>query len=151
MMLSNTNKPAAISQYLPTLEHICSNAATVLVDNHAGKDGAEDGNLVDFRGNPVDKSRTGGWLAAGLILGTELSERSHTWLEIYIFHPPNLPTLSPISWGHFNLLGLLGGFLADAKLGRYLTVAIFASIAAVVRFLSKLKIEKLFRISTRKI
>ncbi|KAI3695444.1 hypothetical protein L1987_78441 [Smallanthus sonchifolius] len=30
---------------------------------------------VDFRGNSVDNSKTGGWLAAGLILGTELSER----------------------------------------------------------------------------
>lgn len=43
--------------------------------------------------------------------------------------------------GTLNLLGLLGGFLADAKLGRYLTVAIFASIAAVVRFLNKLKMR----------
>lgn len=34
--------------------------------------------------------------------------------------------------GALNLLGLLGGFLADAKLGRYLTVATFASITAVV-------------------
>nr|GLL31021.1 protein NRT1/ PTR FAMILY 6.4 [Ipomoea trifida] len=34
--------------------------------------------------------------------------------------------------GTLNILGLLGGFLADAKLGRYLTVAIFASIAALV-------------------
>ncbi|KAG7010750.1 Protein NRT1/ PTR FAMILY 6.4 [Cucurbita argyrosperma subsp. argyrosperma] len=33
--------------------------------------------------------------------------------------------------GALNLLGLLGGFLADAKLGRYLTVATFASITAV--------------------
>ena len=34
--------------------------------------------------------------------------------------------------GALNLLGLLGGFLADAKLGRFLTVATFASITAVV-------------------
>ncbi|KAI5433679.1 hypothetical protein KIW84_020809 [Lathyrus oleraceus] len=33
--------------------------------------------------------------------------------------------------GTLNLLGLLGGFLADAKLGRYVTVVIFASIAAM--------------------
>jgi peptide/histidine transporter 3/4 len=32
------------------------------------------------------------------------------------------------------LLGLLGGFLADAKLGRYVTVAISATIATVVTF-----------------
>lgn len=35
--------------------------------------------------------------------------------------------------GTLNLLGLLGGFLADAKLGRYVTVVIFASIAAMVK------------------
>lgn len=38
----------------------------VLVDNHGSKD---EGAMVDFRGKPVDKSKTGGWLAAGLILG----------------------------------------------------------------------------------
>lgn len=36
--------------------------------------------------------------------------------------------------GTLNLLGLLGGFLADAKLGRYLTVAISATITAIVSF-----------------
>lgn len=36
--------------------------------------------------------------------------------------------------GTLNLLALFAGFLADAKLGRYLTVAIFASITAVVCF-----------------
>ncbi|CAL9136290.1 unnamed protein product, partial [Musa textilis] len=34
--------------------------------------------------------------------------------------------------GTLNLLVLLGGFLADAKLGRYMTVAIFATINAAV-------------------
>lgn len=36
--------------------------------------------------------------------------------------------------GTLNLLGLLGGFLADAKLGRYSTVAVSASITALVSF-----------------
>lgn len=39
--------------------------------------------------------------------------------------------------GTLNLLGLFGGFLADAKLGRYLTIGIFASITALVRFVPK--------------
>ncbi|KAJ8568567.1 hypothetical protein K7X08_028100 [Anisodus acutangulus] len=113
----------------------------VLVDNHAVKDGAEDGNLVDFRGNPVDKSRTGGWLAAGLILGTELSERVCVIgismnLVTYLVGDLHLPSSKSANivtnfMGTLNLLGLLGGFLADAKLGRYLTVAIFASVAAL--------------------
>jgi peptide/histidine transporter 3/4 len=34
--------------------------------------------------------------------------------------------------GTLNLLALLGGFLADAKLGRYITIAISATITAVV-------------------
>ena len=40
-----------------------------------GHGGTDDGMAVDFRGNPADKSRTGRWLGAGLILGTELAER----------------------------------------------------------------------------
>jgi dipeptide/tripeptide permease len=35
--------------------------------------------------------------------------------------------------GTLNLLALVGGFLADAKLGRYLTIAISATITATVR------------------
>uniref|UniRef100_A0A7N0TB39 Uncharacterized protein n=1 Tax=Kalanchoe fedtschenkoi TaxID=63787 RepID=A0A7N0TB39_KALFE len=37
----------------------------VLVQAHGEKDGA---NVVDYQGNPADRTRTGGWLAAGLIL-----------------------------------------------------------------------------------
>lgn len=40
----------------------------VLVAKHGGGEGEDDA-AVDFWGNPVDKSKTGGWLAAGLILG----------------------------------------------------------------------------------
>lgn len=42
----------------------------VLVASHGEKDEAK--SVVDFRGNPIDKSKTGGWLAAGLILGAFL-------------------------------------------------------------------------------
>ena len=31
--------------------------------------GGDEGLVVDFKGKPVDKSRSGGWLGAGLILG----------------------------------------------------------------------------------
>ncbi|XWS75783.1 hypothetical protein CRYUN_Cryun01aG0121800 [Craigia yunnanensis] len=43
----------------------------VLVGSHDEKDGSNDESetVVDFRGNLVDKSKTGRWLAAGLILG----------------------------------------------------------------------------------
>ncbi|KAG8387045.1 hypothetical protein BUALT_Bualt03G0212200 [Buddleja alternifolia] len=110
----------------------------VLVDNHAGKD---EGSLVDYRGNPVDNSKTGGWLAAGLILGSELSERIVVMgismnLVTYLVGELHLSSAKSATvvtnfMGTLNLLGLLGGFLADAKLGRYLTVAISASITAL--------------------
>ncbi|KAL3635425.1 hypothetical protein CASFOL_019972 [Castilleja foliolosa] len=106
----------------------------VLVSNH-------DGNLVDFRGKPVDKSRTGGWLAAGLILVTELSERicvigiSMNMVTYLVgdLHLSSAKSANIVTnfMGTLNLLGLLGGFVADAKLGRYLTVAISGSIAAL--------------------
>ncbi|KAK4727458.1 hypothetical protein R3W88_032375 [Solanum pinnatisectum] len=113
----------------------------VLVHNHTEKDGSTDGTLVDFRGNPVDKSRTGGWLGAGLILGTELSERICVMgismnLVTYLVGDLHLPSSDSANivtnfMGTLNLLALLGGFLADAKLGRYATIAIFGCIAAV--------------------
>lgn len=113
----------------------------VLVHNHAEKDGSTDGGLVDFRGNPVDKSRTGGWLGAGLILGTELSERICVMgismnLVTYLVGDLHLPSSDSANivtnfMGTLNLLALLGGFLADAKLGRYATIATFGCIAAV--------------------
>ncbi|GMJ00730.1 NRT1/ PTR family 6.4 [Hibiscus trionum] len=113
----------------------------VLVESHGEKAGANDGTVVDFRGNPVDKSKTGGWLGAGLILGSELSERICVMgismnLVTYLVGDLHISaaksaTIVTNFMGTLNLLGLLGGFLADAKLGRYLTVALSASITAL--------------------
>ncbi|KAL0919546.1 hypothetical protein M5K25_011645 [Dendrobium thyrsiflorum] len=96
--------------------------------------------VVDFRGNPADKTRTGGWLAAGLILGTELSERVCVVgismnLVTYLVGDLHLSTSRSANivtnfMGTLNLLALLGGFVADAKLGRFLTAATSAAIAA---------------------
>ncbi|KAJ1279702.1 hypothetical protein BS78_04G175000 [Paspalum vaginatum] len=102
----------------------------------------DDGQLqaVDFRGNPADKSRTGGWLGAGLILGTELAERVCVMgismnLVTYLvgdLHLSNSKSANVVTnfMGALNLLALVGGFLADAKLGRYLTIAVSATVAA---------------------
>ncbi|CAM8954479.1 unnamed protein product [Rhodiola kirilowii] len=105
----------------------------VLVGEKGG--GAADGDVVDYKGNPVDKTRTGGWLAAGLILGAELSERVCVMgismnLVTYLVNDLHLTSSKSATvvtnfMGTLNLLALLGGFLADAKLGRYLTVANF--------------------------
>ncbi|KAH7533112.1 hypothetical protein FEM48_Zijuj04G0095600 [Ziziphus jujuba var. spinosa] len=70
----------------------------VLAASNDGKSSENDGVVVDFHGNSPDKSKTGGWLAAGLILA-----KSATIVTNFM--------------GTLNLLGLLGGFLADAKLG----------------------------------
>lgn len=114
----------------------------VLVSENGEKEGAaNDGSVVDFRGNPVDKSRSGGWLAAGLILVTELSERICVMgisMNLVTYLVGNLHLTSAKSativtnfMGTLNLLGLLGGFIADAKLGRYLTVLLSATITAL--------------------
>ncbi|KAA8524738.1 hypothetical protein F0562_011161 [Nyssa sinensis] len=108
---------------------------------HVDKDGANDGNVVDYKGNPFDKSRTGGWLAAGLILGTELSERICvmgismnlvTYL-VGVLHMRASKSANVVTnfMGTLNLLAILAGFLADARLGRYLTVALSATITTV--------------------
>ena len=57
----------------------------------------------------------------------------------YLVGTLNLPSAKSANivtnfMGTLNLLGLLGGFIADAKLGRYLTVVASATIAALVSF-----------------
>ncbi|ESQ47699.1 hypothetical protein EUTSA_v10020360mg [Eutrema salsugineum] len=111
----------------------------VHVSSHGAKDGSEE--AVDYRGNPPDKSKTGGWLGAGLILGSELSERICVMgismnLVTYLvgdLHISSAKSATIVTnfMGTLNLLGLLGGFLADAKLGRYRMVAISASVTAL--------------------
>ncbi|XBI84396.1 hypothetical protein VPH35_092721 [Triticum aestivum] len=110
----------------------------VSAGGHGGYSDADD--AVDFRGKPVDKSKTGGWLGAGLILGTELAERVCVIgismnLVTYLvgeLHLSNAKSANVVTnfMGTLNLLALVGGFLADAKLGRYLTIACSATIAA---------------------
>lgn len=111
----------------------------VHVSSHGAKDGSEE--AFDYRGNPPDKSKTGGWLGAGLILGSELSERICVMgismnLVTYLvgdLHISSAKSATIVTnfMGTLNLLGLLGGFLADAKLGRYKMVAIAASVTAL--------------------
>ncbi|XP_072990589.1 protein NRT1/ PTR FAMILY 6.4 [Typha latifolia] len=114
----------------------------VSAGSFADDDGsADNGSAVDFRGNPVDKSKTGGWVGAGLILGTEFAERVCVMgismnLVTYLvgdLHLSNSRSANIVTnfMGTLNLLALLGGFLADAKLGRYMTVVIFSTVAAM--------------------
>ncbi|GMI84380.1 NRT1/ PTR family 6.2 [Hibiscus trionum] len=93
---------------------------------------------VDYNGFPADKSRTGGWVPAALSLGIEICERLSTMgiavnLVTYLGGTMHLPSATSANvvtdfMGTSFLLCLLGGFLADSYLGRYRTIAIFASV-----------------------
>ncbi|XP_008792048.2 protein NRT1/ PTR FAMILY 6.2-like [Phoenix dactylifera] len=96
---------------------------------------------VDYKGLPADRSKTGGWVPAALILGIEICERLSTMgiavnLVTYLggtMHLPSAESANVVSdfMGTSFLLCLLGGFLADSFLGRYLTIAIFAVVQAL--------------------
>lgn len=94
---------------------------------------------VNIHGKPItDLSRTGGWLAAAFIFGNEIAERmAYFGLSVnmvafmfYVMHRPFASSSNAVN----NFLGIsqassvLGGFLADAYLGRYWTIAIFTTI-----------------------
>ncbi|VAH00736.1 unnamed protein product [Triticum turgidum subsp. durum] len=106
---------------------------------------SEDGNLVqdavDYRGCPANRSSTGSWLGAASVVGIELCERLATMgiavnLVTYLTDTMHLPSAASANvvtdfMGTSFLLCFLGGFLADAFLGRYLTIAIFALVQAI--------------------
>lgn len=96
---------------------------------------------VNIHGKPLPDykmSKTGGWIAAFFIFGNEMAERmAYFGLSVnmvafmfYVMHRPFEVSANAVN----NFLGIsqassvLGGFLADAYLGRYWTIAIFATI-----------------------
>ncbi|XP_040989222.1 protein NRT1/ PTR FAMILY 6.3-like isoform X1 [Juglans microcarpa x Juglans regia] len=94
----------------------------------------------DYKGRPVERSKTGGWIAAAMILGGEAMERLTTLgiavnLVTYLtgtMHLGNATSANIVTnfMGTSFILCLLGGFIADTFLGRYLTIAIFATVQA---------------------
>ncbi|CAO2841295.1 unnamed protein product [Amaranthus hypochondriacus] len=96
---------------------------------------------LDYKGNPADRTKTGGWIPAALILGIEMCERLSTMgiavnLVTYLTGTMHLPSSTSANvvtdyMGTSFLLSLLGGFLADSFLGRFRTVAIFPIIQAL--------------------
>ncbi|KGN55889.1 nitrate transporter 1.1-like [Cucumis sativus] len=94
----------------------------------------------DYKGRPADRSKTGRWTAAAMILGGEAVERLTTLgiavnLVTYMtgtMHLGNAVSANIVTnfLGTSFMLCLLGGFIADTFLGRYLTIAIFAAIQA---------------------
>ncbi|KAG7028379.1 Protein NRT1/ PTR FAMILY 6.3 [Cucurbita argyrosperma subsp. argyrosperma] len=94
----------------------------------------------DYKGRPADRSKTGGWTAAAMILGGEAVERLTTLgiavnLVTYMtgtMHLGNATSANTVTnfLGTSFMLCLLGGFIADTFLGRYLTIVIFAAVQA---------------------
>lgn len=94
----------------------------------------------DYKGRPADRSGTGGWTSAAMILGGEICERLTTLgiavnLVTYLtgtMHLGNATSANTVTnfLGTSFMLCLLGGFVADTFLGRYLTIAIFALVQA---------------------
>ncbi|KAM0030979.1 putative proton-dependent oligopeptide transporter family, PTR2 family proton/oligopeptide symporter [Helianthus debilis subsp. tardiflorus] len=106
-----------------------------------GKTSLPVADAVDYKGFPADRSKTGGWVPAALILGIEICERLSTMgiavnLVTYLGGTMHLPSSTSANvvtdfLGTSFLLCLLGGFLADTFLGRFKTIVIFASIQAL--------------------
>ncbi|XP_065037000.1 protein NRT1/ PTR FAMILY 6.3-like [Musa acuminata AAA Group] len=94
----------------------------------------------DYKGRPAIRSRSGGWTSAAMILVVELNERLTTLgiavnLVTYLRGTMHLGTAVSANtvtnfMGTSFMLCLLGGFIADTFLGRYLTIAIFAAVQA---------------------
>nr|DAD30392.1 TPA_asm: hypothetical protein HUJ06_009243 [Nelumbo nucifera] len=94
---------------------------------------------VNIRGKPItDLSKTGGWIAAFFIFGNEMAERmAYFGLSVnmvafmfYVMHRPFSSSANAVNifLGISQASSVLGGFLADAYLGRYWTIAIFTTI-----------------------
>ncbi|CAH1451331.1 unnamed protein product [Lactuca virosa] len=94
----------------------------------------------DYKGQPAHRATTGGWISAAMILGVEACERLATLgiavnLVTYLtgtMHFGNASSANDVTnfLGTSFMLCLLGGFVADTFLGRYLTIAIFAAVQA---------------------
>ncbi|XP_076920305.1 protein NRT1/ PTR FAMILY 5.10-like [Bidens hawaiensis] len=90
--------------------------------------------VVDYKGRPVLRSKSGCWRSAYFIIGVEVAERFAYYgvssnLITYLTGPLGQSTATAAEnvnvWsGTASLLPLVGAFIADAFLGRYLTVII---------------------------
>ncbi|MCO5586679.1 hypothetical protein L7F22_040621 [Adiantum nelumboides] len=108
---------------------------------------------VDRRGRLASKAKTGAWKAAPLIFGTEICERMASLglqrnLVTYFVNRINIdkPTAAVMVsnfGGTLYLTPFLGGFLADAYMGRFWAISVFASIQVVVSHSIPVSLTKL--------
>ncbi|CAK8539466.1 unnamed protein product [Lathyrus sativus] len=94
----------------------------------------------DYKGFPAERSKTGGWTSASMILGGEIAERLATLgitvnLVTYLtgtMHLGNADSANIVTnfVGTSFMLCLFGGFLGDTYVGRYLNIAVFAAVQA---------------------
>ncbi|KAK9087804.1 hypothetical protein Syun_030198 [Stephania yunnanensis] len=96
---------------------------------------------VDLKGNPVRRSRTGGWTACSFIVVYEVFERMaffgiSTNLVVYLtkkLHQGTVASANNVTnWGGVALMTpLLGAYFADEHYGRYWCVVISSAIYIV--------------------
>ncbi|GLT26167.1 hypothetical protein SLA2020_012520 [Shorea laevis] len=96
---------------------------------------------VNYNGEPADRTKTGGWVSASLIVGIEVCERLATItiatnLVTYLvgtMHLPSATASNALSYfgGTSYLLCFLGGIVSDSLLGQYWSITIFSVINAL--------------------
>ncbi|XP_010272859.1 PREDICTED: protein NRT1/ PTR FAMILY 5.10-like [Nelumbo nucifera] len=97
--------------------------------------------MVDYEGRRVIRSKSGGWRSAIFIIGVEMAERGSYYgissnLISYLTGPLGQSTATAAAnmnaWsGAVSMLPMLGGFVADAYLGRFRTI-LFASLLYIL-------------------
>ncbi|KAI3763109.1 hypothetical protein L1987_53559 [Smallanthus sonchifolius] len=97
--------------------------------------------VVNYEGHPVLRSKSGRWRSAYFIIGVEVAERFAYYgvssnLITYLTGPLGQSTATAAEnvsfWsGTASLLPLIGAFIADGFLGRYLTI-IIASLVYIL-------------------
>ncbi|KAL3514700.1 hypothetical protein ACH5RR_027417 [Cinchona calisaya] len=128
-MEPSTNEFMRENKEHPTKE--ADHASSTLVTN----------GCVDYKGRIADKRKTGGWKASPFIIVNEVAERlaffaiAVNMVQYLVFEMhQSLPDAAThvTDWiGAAYVLTLLGAFLADAFLGRFLTIIIFSCIYEV--------------------